>query len=183
MPFPFLKSATTRQYHRQKNCFRDVVSTIVDDLQRQRSITFYPISKRYYGSVYATLNCIDDLNLSARTNLIAGHSGYVHPVLYWIAFAPARKQCRIGLLVTRKNGDFGAISVVCEQALLFGRVKRVSKERASKRRSPNRRACSQVTISVTERRCSAPISKVGSYTSERCSYRKAFRVGTKGYPV
>ena len=60
------------------------------------------------------LNCIDDLNLSARTNLIAGHSGYVHPVLYWIAFAPARKQCRIGLLVTRKNGDFGAISVVCK---------------------------------------------------------------------
>ena len=34
-------------------------------------------------------------------------------------------------------------SVACEQALLFGRVKQVSREHASERRSPNRRACSQ----------------------------------------
>ena len=31
--------------------------------------------------------------------------------LRWIAFAPARKSYRIGLLLTHKNGDFGAISV------------------------------------------------------------------------
>ena len=43
-----------------------------------------------------------------------------------VAFAPARKLYRIGLLFTRKNGDFGAIS-------------------------------------VTERSCAAPISKVESY--------------------
>ena len=51
-------------------------------------------------------------------------------------------------------------SLACEQALLFGRVKRVSRERASERRSregprsreahfayPNRRACSQANAS------------------------------------
>ena len=38
-------------------------------------------------------------------------------------------------------------SVAWEQALLFGRVKRVS--HASERRSPNRRACAQATFSVT----------------------------------
>ena len=31
--------------------------------------------------------------------------------LYLIAFAPARKQYRMGLLFTHKNGDFGANSV------------------------------------------------------------------------
>ena len=31
--------------------------------------------------------------------------------LYWIAFAPALKPCRIGLLITHENGDLGAISV------------------------------------------------------------------------
>ena len=43
-------------------------------------------------------------------------------------------------------------NLACDQALLFGRVKRVSRERASERRSrearfacPNRRACSQAT--------------------------------------
>ena len=30
---------------------------------------------------------------------------------YRVAFAPARKPYRIGLLFTHKNGDFGAISV------------------------------------------------------------------------
>ena len=48
--------------------------------------------------------------------------------------------------------------VACEQALLFGRVKRVSRERASERRSeahfayPNRRACSQANIGAMSRR-------------------------------
>ena len=54
--------------------------------------------------------------------------------------------------------------VACEQALLFGRVKRVSRERASERRSherrsrealfacPNRKACSQASI-VDESKC------------------------------
>ena len=31
--------------------------------------------------------------------------------MYRIAFAPARKPYRIGILFTHKNGDFGAISV------------------------------------------------------------------------
>ena len=31
--------------------------------------------------------------------------------LYRVAFAPARKPYRLGLLFTHKNGDFGAISV------------------------------------------------------------------------
>ena len=52
--------------------------------------------------------------------------------LYRMAFAPARKSCRIGLLFTH-NGDFGAIS-------------------------------------VTERSCAAPISKVKSHILDRCSY-------------
>ena len=47
--------------------------------------------------------------------------------------------------------------LACEQALLFGRVKRVSRERASERRSrearfacPNRRACSQTNSRQTD---------------------------------
>ena len=32
-------------------------------------------------------------------------------ILYRIPFAPVRKLYQIGLLFTRKNGDFGAISV------------------------------------------------------------------------
>ena len=32
--------------------------------------------------------------------------------LYLVAFAPAPKPYRIGLLFTHKNGDFGAISKV-----------------------------------------------------------------------
>ena len=48
--------------------------------------------------------------------------------LYWIAFVPAQKPYRIGILFTRKNGDFGAIS-------------------------------------VTERSCAAPISKVERHIS------------------
>ena len=53
------------------------------------------------------------------------------------------------------------VNVACEQALLLGRVKRVSRERASDRRSregprplaahfayPNRRACSQARVNV-----------------------------------
>ena len=46
----------------------------------------------------------------------------------------------------------GTGAIACEQTLLFGRAKRVSRERASERRSregplarPNRRACSQAT--------------------------------------
>ena len=32
-------------------------------------------------------------------------------MLYWIAFAPARKPYQTGRLFTHKNGDFGSISV------------------------------------------------------------------------
>ena len=39
--------------------------------------------------------------------------------LYWIAFAPARKKYRIGLLVTHKNGDFGAISATDDDRTTF----------------------------------------------------------------
>ena len=53
--------------------------------------------------------------------------------LYRVAFTPAQKQYRIGLLFTHKKGDFGAISVM-------------------------------------ERRCAAPISKVESHISDRCSH-------------
>ena len=59
------------------------------------------------------------------------HKGYVYTIP--IDFVPARKQDRIGLLFTHKNGDIGAIS-------------------------------------VTERSCAAPISKVESQISDRCSY-------------
>ena len=47
-------------------------------------------------------------------------------------------------------------ALACEQALLFGRAKRVSRERASERRSrearfarPNRRACSQASPALS----------------------------------
>ena len=47
-----------------------------------------------------------------------------------------------------RNAFYTSIRVACEQVLLFGRVKRVSRERASETRfaCPNRRACSQATI-------------------------------------
>ena len=74
-----------------------------------------------------------------------------------------------GLLVRQDEGGDKANSLACKQALLFGRAKRVSRERASERRSregqrlrrslarsretrfarPNRRACSQATKSLT----------------------------------
>ena len=43
--------------------------------------------------------------------------------LYRIAFAPARKSYQIGFLLTHKNGNFGAISVIdrsCGSADLKG---------------------------------------------------------------
>ena len=58
---------------------------------------------------------------------------------------------------------FFELSIACEQALLFGRVKRVSRERASERRTslarfceaffacPNRRACSRAKSSKSFR--------------------------------
>ena len=48
----------------------------------------------------------------------------------------------------RKRANSQRARVACEQALLFGRVKRVSRESASERRSPNRRACSQARACV-----------------------------------
>ena len=66
--------------------------------------------------------------------------------LYWIAFAPAPKSYWIGLRFIHKNGDFGAIS-------------------------------------VTERSCAAPISKVESCISDRCSYYTGeLCTGTKTIP-
>ena len=53
--------------------------------------------------------------------------------LYQVAFTPAQKQYRRGILFTHKNGDLGAISVM-------------------------------------ERSCAAPISKVESQISDRSSY-------------
>ena len=57
--------------------------------------------------------------------------------------------------------------IACEQALIFGQVKRVSRERASERRSreanfacPNRRACSQATPRI--HRCAGILEMPGS---------------------
>ena len=57
--------------------------------------------------------------------------------------------------------------IACEQALIFGRVKRVSRERASERRSRearfaclNRRACSQATPRI--HRCAGILEMPGS---------------------
>ena len=40
------------------------------------------------------------------------------------------------------------MNVACEQALLFGRAKRVSGERASERHRKDRRACSQAKMNI-----------------------------------
>ena len=40
------------------------------------------------------------------------------------------------------------MNVACEQALLFGRAKRVSGERASERQRKDRRACSQAKMNI-----------------------------------
>ena len=40
------------------------------------------------------------------------------------------------------------MNVACEQALLFGRAKRVSGERASERQKKDRRACSQAKMNI-----------------------------------
>ena len=40
------------------------------------------------------------------------------------------------------------MNVACEQALLFGRAKRVSGERASERQRKHRRACSQAKMNI-----------------------------------
>ena len=48
---------------------------------------------------------------------------------------------------------FAQVNLACEQALLFGRVKRVSRERATERRSfacPNRRACLQAKVNSVQ---------------------------------
>ena len=64
-----------------------------------------------------------------------------------VAYAPARKPYRIGLLFTHKNRDFGAIS-------------------------------------VTERICAVPISKVEIHISDKCShYTGSFRNDTKRCPL
>ena len=74
---------------------------------------------------------------------------------------------RLTPIFRTRHGAQGVMELACEQALLFGRVKRVSRERASERRSreglgrsltrsrearfacPNRRACSQAIMEGT----------------------------------
>ena len=108
--------------------------------------------------------------------------------LYWIAFAPARKSYWIGLRFTHKNGDFGAISVKergCAapcQSLKWRDAYRIGvhtipdsfcagtktiPDRASVYTHKNR---DFGAISVTERSCATPISKVESHISDSCSY-------------
>ena len=113
--------------------------------------------------------------------------------LYWIAFAPARNSYWIGLRFTKKNGDFGKISVT-ERGC-------AAPSRAEPRRSLKWRDAYQIgvhtipdsfcagtktipdrasvythknrdfgAISATERSCATPISKVESHISDSCSY-------------
>ena len=102
--------------------------------------------------------------------------------LYWIAFASARKSYWIG------NGDFGAISVTergCagpRQSLKWRVVYRIGVHTipdsfcAGTKTIPD--GASVYThknrdfgaISVTERSCATPISKVESHISDSCSY-------------
>ena len=102
---------------------------------------------------------------------------------YWTAFAPARKSYRIELRFTHKNVDFGALSVTersCPRQSLKWRVtyrkgvytilpdsfcagKKTIPDRASVYTHKNR---DFGAISVTERSCATPISKVESYISE-----------------
>ena len=102
-----------------------------------------------------------------------------------IAFAPARKPYRIGLLFTYENGDFGTISVT-ERSYAAPISKVVSHilnrcscytgqlfvvPRKSYRIGPlnTHKNCCGGAISVTERSCAAPICKVESHISGRCS--------------
>ena len=108
--------------------------------------------------------------------------------LYWISFAPARKSYWIGLRFKHKNRDFGAISVTergCaapRQSLKWRDAYRVGvhtipdsfcagtktiPDRASVYTHKNR---DFGAISVTERSCATPISKVESHISDSCSY-------------
>ena len=105
--------------------------------------------------------------------------------LYWIAFAPARKSYRtLGLLFTRNNGDFGAISVTERScAAQFSKVESCISDRCSysvpdsfwvgTKTIPDTRASVYThknrdfgAISVTERSCATPISKLESHISE-----------------
>ena len=105
--------------------------------------------------------------------------------LYRIAFAPARKPYRIGLLFTYENGDFGTISVT-ERSYAAPISKVVSHilnrcscytgqlfvvPRKSYGIGPlnTHKNCCGGAISVTVRSCAAPISKLVSHMSDRCS--------------
>ena len=85
-----------------------------------------------------------------------------------------------GEVMRESHAKGDAIVIACEQALLFGRVKQVSRERTSGRRSralarscearfacPNRRACSQATIMKGEEK------KSGFAARSRVSWRLA----------
>ena len=66
------------------------------------------------------------------------------PISYWLIFP---------LSPVFVPEVFAKVNLACEQALLFGRVKRVSRERASEQRSfacPNRSACLQVKVNSVQ---------------------------------
>ena len=105
--------------------------------------------------------------------------------LYRIVFAPARKPYRIGLLFTYENGDFGTISVTeRSHTAPISKVVRHILNRCScytgqlfvvPRKSygigplNTHKNCCGGAISVTVRSCAAPISKLVSHMSDRCS--------------
>ena len=101
-------------------------------------------------------------------------------------FAPAQKPYRIGILSTRKNSDFGAISVTERScAAPIPKVERHISDSCSylpdslfaPAQKPYRigilltyRNGDFGAISVTERSCAAPIPQVERHISDRCSY-------------
>ena len=99
---------------------------------------------------------------------------------------PALEPYRIGRLFTHENGHFGTISVTERSSaapiskvvseLHIGKVLTLYRIDFAPARKPYRighlfahKNGHFGAISVTERSCAAPISKVESYISERCS--------------
>ena len=122
--------------------------------------------------------------------------------LYWIVFAPAQKPYRIGILFTRKNGDFGAISVTersCaalipkEEHHISDRWSYLPDSLFAPAQKPyrigilfTRKNGDFGAISVTERSCAALIPKEEHHISDRWSYlpdslfapaQKPYRIG------
>ena len=76
--------------------------------------------------------------LSPDCQFLSLRDGFVNPTPVRVHVISASRPNRINLC-------FRKLRLACEQALLFGRVKRVSREHASFA-CPNRRACSQAKL-------------------------------------